>query len=325
MSRARRNKAFVDLQNDVTDSDIAVSVSEGFSLGRASQALQPPSGWRPTRARPRTSMASPLWPSSPDKPSRRPASLEPGRRRFRLRSALSPVSTVANISSRPGSPRPTTGPTGQGASFVEAGQWLRAQWFARPGETDWLQSVVREVIAARTTVGICDCLDAGQDRIERSRRRRLSRSHLCQYLFDACGRQGSLRRDAARGRLCDGRRHHGAACARQLSAVNHHGERRESDGAPGILSPGAVARTRRSDGVGYRAMGAIRGLRTASRSLLQRLFGAAADLSDAAFPYMACGEFCLGRIRARLFRISFSGERAYEIAVPAGFGQCACP
>jgi len=58
-----------------------------------------------------------------------------------------------------------------------------------------------------------------------------------------------------------------------------------------------------------------------SRSLLQRLFGAAADLSDAAFPYMACGEFCLGRIRARLFRISFSGERAYEIAVPAGFGN----
>jgi glycine cleavage system aminomethyltransferase T len=58
-----------------------------------------------------------------------------------------------------------------------------------------------------------------------------------------------------------------------------------------------------------------------SRSLLQKLFGAAAGLSDAAFPYMACGEFRIGTIPARLFRISFSGERAYEIAVPAGYGD----
>jgi sarcosine oxidase subunit alpha len=58
-----------------------------------------------------------------------------------------------------------------------------------------------------------------------------------------------------------------------------------------------------------------------SRRLLQKIFGDDADLSNGAFPYMACGEFSLCGIPARLFRISFSGELAYEIAVPAGYGD----
>jgi methylglutamate dehydrogenase subunit C len=46
------------------------------------------------------------------------------------------------------------------------------------------------------------------------------------------------------------------------------------------------------------------------------------DVSDAAFPFMACGTFpVLGSVEARLFRISFSGERAYEIGVPAAHGD----
>jgi sarcosine oxidase subunit alpha len=43
---------------------------------------------------------------------------------------------------------------------------------------------------------------------------------------------------------------------------------------------------------------------------------------DAAFPYMACGTVTVcGGLRARLFRISFSGELAYEIAVPTRYGD----
>jgi sarcosine oxidase subunit alpha len=46
------------------------------------------------------------------------------------------------------------------------------------------------------------------------------------------------------------------------------------------------------------------------------------DVSDAAFPFMACGTFKLfDGIEARLFRISLSGERAYEIGVPASHGD----
>ena len=41
------------------------------------------------------------------------------------------------------------------------------------------------------------------------------------------------------------------------------------------------------------------------------------DVSNAAFPFMAAGAADIAGIAGRLFRISFSGERAYELAVPA--------
>ncbi len=59
-----------------------------------------------------------------------------------------------------------------------------------------------------------------------------------------------------------------------------------------------------------------------SREVVAALLDAGADLSDAAFPFMAAGSFSvLGGVEARLFRISFSGELAYEIAVPAAHGD----
>jgi len=60
-----------------------------------------------------------------------------------------------------------------------------------------------------------------------------------------------------------------------------------------------------------------------SRRVLERLLGAAIDLSNTAFPYLACAEFAWGGSSARLFRISFSGELAYELAVPAQYGDSA--
>ena len=50
----------------------------------------------------------------------------------------------------------------RGAIFVETGNWLRAQWFPEPGETDWLESVTREVKATRERVGVCDVSTLGK-------------------------------------------------------------------------------------------------------------------------------------------------------------------
>ncbi|MBP5856408.1 sarcosine oxidase subunit alpha family protein [Marivibrio halodurans] len=53
------------------------------------------------------------------------------------------------------------------------------------------------------------------------------------------------------------------------------------------------------------------------------------DLSNEAFPFMACGPCVIDKgvagaeIPARLFRISFSGELAYELNVPADHGRAA--
>jgi sarcosine oxidase subunit alpha len=57
-----------------------------------------------------------------------------------------------------------------------------------------------------------------------------------------------------------------------------------------------------------------------ARRLLERVVDGF-DLSNEAFPFMACAELTVcGGLTARLFRISFSGELTYEIAVPARYG-----
>jgi sarcosine oxidase subunit alpha len=58
-----------------------------------------------------------------------------------------------------------------------------------------------------------------------------------------------------------------------------------------------------------------------SRRLLERLVDKF-DLTNEAFPFMAAADLtiCNG-VPARLFRISFSGEMAYELAVPARYGD----
>jgi methylglutamate dehydrogenase subunit C len=46
-------------------------------------------------------------------------------------------------------------------------------------------------------------------------------------------------------------------------------------------------------------------------------------LANAAFPFMGAAEARIAGIPGRLFRISFSGELAYELAVPAGSARAA--
>ena len=61
-----------------------------------------------------------------------------------------------------------------------------------------------------------------------------------------------------------------------------------------------------------------------SRDVLRRLVDEKFDLANKAFP-VSCRERDHGRggIAARLFRLSFSGEMAYELAVPARYGDAA--
>ena len=48
--------------------------------------------------------------------------------------------------------------------------------------------------------------------------------------------------------------------------------------------------------------------------------GLGIDLADARFPHMSVAEGRFGERPARVARVSFTGERSYEISVPAGFG-----
>jgi sarcosine oxidase subunit alpha len=57
-----------------------------------------------------------------------------------------------------------------------------------------------------------------------------------------------------------------------------------------------------------------------SRDTLMKIV-AGLDLSNEAFPFMAAGEGTIGGAPARVFRISFSGELAYEVAAPSRFAE----
>jgi sarcosine oxidase subunit alpha len=56
-----------------------------------------------------------------------------------------------------------------------------------------------------------------------------------------------------------------------------------------------------------------------ARTVLEKLGGM--DLSKEALGFMEWAEGTLGDIPARVFRISFSGELSYEVAIPASYGQ----
>ncbi len=56
-----------------------------------------------------------------------------------------------------------------------------------------------------------------------------------------------------------------------------------------------------------------------SRALLEKVVDI--DLSNDAFPFMACGDVSAAGVKGRLFRISFSGEMAFELNVPADYGR----
>jgi len=59
-----------------------------------------------------------------------------------------------------------------------------------------------------------------------------------------------------------------------------------------------------------------------ARRLLENMVDSDYPIDNDSFPFMACGDISVcGGIKARLFRISFSGELAYEIAVPTRYGN----
>jgi sarcosine oxidase subunit alpha len=209
----------------------------------------------------------------------------------------------------------------QGAVFVEAGQWLRAQWFTRPGEKDWLQSTVREVKAVRSSVGICDVSTLGKIAVTGADAGRfLDRVYINTFSTLPVGkvRYGVMLRE-------DGFIMDDGTCARlgadnyvmSTTTANAGRVMQHLEFCHQVLWPELdvqmVSITEQW------AQYAVAGPR--SRDLLQALLGATVDVSDQAFPYLACAEFTIGDIRLRLFRISFSGELAYEIAVPATYGD----
>ncbi len=207
-----------------------------------------------------------------------------------------------------------------GASFVNAGLWKRAQWFTRPGDKDWLASAVREAKAVRSTVGICDVSTLGKIEIvgpdaamllDRLYGNMMSTLPVGKCRYGVMLREdGFVFDDGTVARLDDNR------FVITTTTVNAVAVMRHIDFALQVIWPGLKAHAC-SITEGW-AQIAVAG--PLSRALLQDLLPAI-DLSNEAFPFMAAlaGEW--NGIPMRLFRLSFSGELAYEIAVPTNHGD----
>ncbi len=209
----------------------------------------------------------------------------------------------------------------RGAVFVETGPWLRAQWYPIEGETEWRQSVDREALAVRTSVGICDVSTLGKIDIQgRDASALLNRIYCNGFAKLPVGkvRYGLMLRedgiaydDGTTARLSE---NHYVMTTTTANAVLVF---RQMEFARQCLWPEMdVHLISITDGWAQYAVAGPN-----SRSLLRKIVDESFDISNEAFPFMACAEITVcGSIRARLFRISFSGELAYEVAVPSRYG-----
>ncbi len=316
-----RQKAFVDLQHDVTTKDIALAHREGFvrvehmkrytTHGMATDQGKSGgvAGIAVMAALTGRSMA------------------ETGTTMFRP--PYTPVAIGALAGHHRGRDfRPLRLTPGhqwaaqQGASFVDSGPWLRAQWFARAGETDWLQSVTREVNAVRSGVGLCDVSTLGKiELVGPDVGAFLDVLYINTFSTLPVGRtrygvmlreDGFVFDDGTTARLADDRWIMTTTTANAPRVLQH------MEFVHQVLRPDL--RVAFGSVTDQWAQFAVAGPR--SREVIAALLDNRPDVSDAAFPFMAAGTFSLlGGVAARLFRISFSGEHAYEIGVPARHGD----
>jgi heterotetrameric sarcosine oxidase alpha subunit len=208
-----------------------------------------------------------------------------------------------------------------GAVFVETGLWYRSSWFPRPGETGWRESVDREVKNVRLNAGLCDVSMLGKIEVtgtDAAEFLNLVYSNAFLKLPVGKSRYGLMLRedgmiydDGTTSRLEENRYFMTTTTAYAAGVMNH------LEFCSQAIWPELDVRL--ASVTDQWAQMAIAGPK--SRTILERLVDT--ELSNEAFPFLGAAEVSLfdGQVHGRLFRISFSGELAYELAVPAGYGE----
>ena len=311
-------KAFVDFQHDVTASDVTLAVREGYTsvehLKRYTTLGMATDQGRVSQVNGHGLLAA----------ATGKALAETGT--IRARPPVVPVAIGAFGGHHRGRQfRPTRHTAShdwaaaRGAVFVDAGQWKRAQWYALPHETTWRQSVDREVHATRNGVGLCDVSTLGKiELIGADVGTLLDRLYINGFAALPVGkaRYGLMLRedgfamdDGTVTRFADDRWFMTTTTANAARVMQH------IDFARQVLWPDldaqAVSVTEQW------ATYSIAGPR--ARELLAAALPDS-DVSNVALPYMGAVAMRWRGYAARLFRLSFSGELAYELSVPAHLG-----
>ncbi len=316
-----KKRAWVDLQNDVTVKDIKLANTEGF---RSVELLKRYTTMGMATDQGKTSNIAGLAILAEEAGKTIP---EVGTTIFRPPYTPVPIGALAGRARgkdfRPYRLTPShKWAEENGASFVTVGNWLRAEWYTRDGEKGWRDSVDREARMTRQSVGICDVTTLGKIDIQgKDAGAFLDKVYSNTFSTLPVGkvRYGLMLRedgicydDGTTARMDE---NHYVMTTTTANAVLVF---RRLEFARQCLWPNMdVHLISTTDGW---AQFAVAGPN--SRNLLRKVIDAEHDISNEAFPFMACGNITVcGGVPARLFRISFSGELAYEIAVPARYGN----
>lgn len=315
-----RGKAFVDFQNDVTVSDVKLAAREGF---RIPEHLKRYTTLGMATDQGKTANANGA------------AVLAAVTGRYvgaigttTFRPPFTPVAIGAFAGHhrgqdfRPARLAPSHGwAEEQGAVFVETGPWLRALYYPWKGEEPQ-DSVNREVATVRNHVGVCDVSTLGKIDVQgRDAGTFLDRVYANTFSTLPVGKaryglmlreDGFVLDDGTTARLAEDHYFMTTTTANAVRVMQH------LEFCQQCLWPELdvqlVSVTEQW------AQYAVAGPR--ARDVIQGVVDPAYDLSNTEFPYLACGNVTVcGGTPGRLYRLSFSGELAYEIAVPARFGD----
>src|SRR5579863_5610487 len=206
-----------------------------------------------------------------------------------------------------------------GAMFEDVGNWKRPWYYPKNGE-DLHAAVARECLAVRNGVGILDASTLGKIDIQGPDAAQLlnwvytnpwSKLEVgkCRYglMLDE---NGMVFDDGVTVRLSD----------------QHYMMTTTTGGAARVLTwlerwlqtEWPNLRVRLASVTDHWATFAVVGPK--SRMVLQKVCGDI-DFANAAFPFMTYREGTVAGVAARVMRISFSGELAYEVNVPANVGR----
>ena len=311
------DKAFVDFQNDVTGSDIQLATREGYhSVEHVKRYTT--TGMATDQGK--TSNINALGILADSLQNEIP---KVGTTTFRLPYTPTNIGAIAGRDIKElfdpvRRTRMDSWHQAAGATFEHVGQWMRAWYYPKDGET-MEQAVNREVLAARTSAGLLDASTLGKIDIRgKDAAEFLNRIYTNAWLKLGIGKcryglmlkdDGMVMDDGVTTRLGENHFHMttttgGAAGVLDWLEEWHQTEWPELDVyMTSVTEQWSVATL----------SGPL------ARDILQDA-GCDIDLSDEHFGFMSMKEGHVAGIPARIFRISFTGELSYEINVPARYG-----
>ncbi|MBS3649916.1 sarcosine oxidase subunit alpha [Pseudaminobacter sp. 19-2017] len=206
-----------------------------------------------------------------------------------------------------------------GAVFEDVGQWKRAWYFPMAGE-DMHAAVNRECVTVRQAAGLFDASTLGKIEVvgpDAAKFMELLYTNPWEKLEPGRCRYGIMLRedgfiydDGVVGRLAHDRFHVTTTTGGAARVMNHMEDYLQTE-FPHLK----VWLTSVSE---QWAVVAVQGPK--SRDIIEPLVEGI-DLSDEAMPHMSVREGKICGVPTRLFRMSFTGDRGFEVNVPADYGQ----